>query len=113
MPGTNGTGGGGKGRALTGLLLVSVGPLGDGEMDQLAAGGLGLEGLLEAAAHQLGADVGVADVGHPRRAPEGHRRRLRRHCRVPPLVSSSRAAAAACEEEGCVRGCYQVVGRVM
>jgi len=51
-------------------------------MDQLAAGGLGLEGLLEAAAHQLGADVGVADVGHPRRAPEGHRRLRRRHRRV-------------------------------
>lgn len=58
-------------------------------MDLLAGGGLGLVGLLEAPAHQGGADVGVADVGHPRRAPEGNRRRRRRHrrCRSPPLLA--------------------------
>ena len=68
-----------RGGALTGLLLLAVRPLGDGEVNLLAGRGLGLEGLLEAVPHQRGADVGVADVGHPRRAPEGHRRRRRRH----------------------------------
>lgn len=77
------------GRRRTRLLLLAVGPLGDGEVDLLAGGGLGLVGLLEAPAHQGGADVGVADVGHPRRAPEGNRRRRRRHrrCRSPPLLA--------------------------
>ena len=69
----------GEGRSLTGLLLLAVRPLGDGEMDLLAGRGLGLEGLLEAVPDQRSADVGVADVGHPRRPPEGHRRRGRRH----------------------------------
>lgn len=69
----------GEGGSLTGLLLLAVRPLGDGEMDLLAGRGLGLEGLLEAVPDQRSADVGVADVGHPRRPPEGHRRRGRRH----------------------------------
>jgi hypothetical protein len=60
-------------------------------VDLLAGRGLGLEGLLEAVPHQRGADVGVADVGHPRRAPEGHRCRRRRH---HASASASRAAAA-------------------
>jgi hypothetical protein len=69
----------GGGRSLTGLLLFAIRPLGDGEMDLLAGSGLGLEGLLEAVPYQRSADVGVADVGHPGRPPEGHRRRGRRH----------------------------------
>jgi hypothetical protein len=68
-----------KDRALTWLLLLAVRPLRDGEVDLLAGRGLGLEGLLEAVPHQRGADVGVANVGHPRRAPEGHRCCRRRH----------------------------------
>jgi hypothetical protein len=77
--------GGGR-RSLTGLLLFAVRPPGDGEVDLLAGRGLGLEGLLEAVPDQRSADVRVADVGHPRRPPEGHRCRGRRHlCSSLPL----------------------------
>jgi len=79
----NASGEGGD-RSLTGLLLLAVRPLGDGEMDLLAGRGLGLEGLLEAVPDQRSADVGVSYVGHPRCPPEGHGRRGRRH-----IVASS------------------------
>lgn len=68
-------------------------------MDLLAGGDLGLVGLLEAAPHQGGADVGVADIGHPRCTPEGHRRRSRRHRRLG-FLSSARAAAADGDGDG-------------
>jgi hypothetical protein len=96
----HGRSGEGKGRSLTWLLLLAIRPLGDGEMNLLAGRGLRLEGLLEAVPDQRSADVGVADVGHPRRPPEGHRCSGRRHLVASFPLRFTCAAAGGSMENG-------------
>ena len=59
-------------REHTGLLGLAVRPLGNGKMNLLAAENFGFVRILETVPDQIGANVRVGDVCHPRRSPKGH-----------------------------------------